>query len=337
MSPSAIAQQVSFQPLSFIGIDVGSRSISAAIGPKRVRDFRHDAAGVAEMLVWAAASCNAEVLQVVCESSGAYSSKLNYLLQQHGVGCSIVPPQRIKYHARARGCKNKTDRMDAVNILDYAIHVQPEVAPAPDPLQLALAALLSAREALKTDIRRWENRYLSLELLPGTPAEVLELARRMADTAKQEMDALEARIKQLIESDPEFKRLSALIQTIPGVGPEIAKACLARQDLFRRHGEKQLVSYVGLAPMHNQSGTSLKGRSLIGMSADPDFRQLLYMGSLSAARSNPALKEFYERLLANGKHKKLAHAAVARKLLLQIRSILHTGIPFDPSYKSKKA
>ena len=72
------------------------------------------------------------------------------------------------------------------------------------------------------------------------------------------------------------------------------------------------------------------------MSADPEFRQLLYMGSLSAARANPALKEFYERLLSNGKHKNLAHTAVARKLLLQIRSIMHTGIPFNPNHKPKR-
>ncbi len=336
MSSSAIALQLSSRSRFFIGIDVGSRSISAALSSGRVRDFRHDSAGVAAMLDWAAASCRGEVLQAVCESSGAYSSKLNHLLQQQGVGCSIVPPQRIKYHAKARGRRNKTDRMDAANILDYAIHVQPEATPAPDPQQLALAALLAARDDLKTDIRRWENRRLSLELLPGSPPEVLELAHRMADAARLEVKALESRIKQLIESDPEFRRLSALIQTIPGVGPEIAKACLARLDLFRNHGEKQLVSYVGLAPMHNQSGTSLKGRSLIGMSADPEFRQLMYMGSLSAARANPALKEFYERLLANGKHKTLAHTAVARKLLLQIRSILHTGIPFDPNFKPNR-
>lgn len=323
-------------PWSFIGIDVGYRSVSAAIKGARPRDFEHSSAGVAALLEWAGPLCGSR-LRAVCESSGAYSSRLSYLFQQHGVGCAIVPPQRIKYHGKARGRRNKTDRMDALNILDYAIHVQPDVAPPPGPLQLELAALLQARDALKTDIRRWGNRLHSLEILPGSPPEVLDLARRMQASAAQEMHTLERRINELINSDSEFKRLSALIQTVPGAGPEISMACLARLDLFQSHGEKQLVSYVGLAPMHNQSGTSVKGKSLIGPSADPGFRRLLYMGSLSAAQANPALEKLYQRLLEDKKHTNIAHIAVARKLLLQIRSIIYTGIPFDPNFKHRRA
>jgi len=46
-----------------------------------------------------------------------------------------------------------------------------------------------------------------------------------------------------------------------------------------------------------------------------DIRQALYMAALVGTRFNPILKEFYQRLLANGKPKKLALIAVMRKLL----------------------
>jgi len=46
-----------------------------------------------------------------------------------------------------------------------------------------------------------------------------------------------------------------------------------------------------------------------------DIRQALYMAALVASRFNPILKEFYQRLLAKGKPKKLALIAGMRKLL----------------------
>jgi len=53
-----------------------------------------------------------------------------------------------------------------------------------------------------------------------------------------------------------------------------------------------------------------------------DIRQALYMAALSASRYNPILKEFYQRLLANGKPKKLALIAVMRKLLSYLNLLM---------------
>ena len=55
------------------------------------------------------------------------------------------------------------------------------------------------------------------------------------------------------------------------------------------------------------------------------MRATLYMGALFATRHNPALKEFYERLLAAGKPKKVALVACMRKLL----SILNAAVMRD--------
>jgi transposase len=43
------------------------------------------------------------------------------------------------------------------------------------------------------------------------------------------------------------------------------------------------------------------------------------MGAVTASRRNPALKAFRDRLLANGKPRKVALIAVARKLLTSLR------------------
>ncbi len=46
------------------------------------------------------------------------------------------------------------------------------------------------------------------------------------------------------------------------------------------------------------------------------MRAVLYMGALVASRHNPAIRDFYQRLLAAGKPKKVALVASMRKLLV---------------------
>jgi hypothetical protein len=48
----------------------------------------------------------------------------------------------------------------------------------------------------------------------------------------------------------------------------------------------------------------------------------------SAARWNPPLRRFYERLVSRGKSKKAALAAVARKLLIAINAMMRDQRPW---------
>jgi len=64
---------------------------------------------------------------------------------------------------------------------------------------------------------------------------------------------------------------------------------------------------------------------------------MLYMGAMSAIRHNPTLKSFYEHLVANGKHKKVALCAVARKLICMAFGVVKHQTLFDPNYENLKA
>ena len=58
------------------------------------------------------------------------------------------------------------------------------------------------------------------------------------------------------------------------------------------------------------------------------IRAVLYMGALVASRHNPVIRDFYQRLLAAGKPKKLALIACMRKLLVILNSMLKHGSPW---------
>lgn len=58
------------------------------------------------------------------------------------------------------------------------------------------------------------------------------------------------------------------------------------------------------------------------------MRKALYMGALVAARHNPTIKEFYERLLGAGKPKKVALVACMRKLLVILNAMIRDRSPW---------
>ena len=57
----------------------------------------------------------------------------------------------------------------------------------------------------------------------------------------------------------------------------------------------------------------------------------LCMAGLSAARHDPALRAFAERLRANGKAPKQAIIAVTRKLLVILNAMIRENRPYSPS------
>ena len=109
---------------------------------------------------------------------------------------------------------------------------------------------------------------------------------------------------------------ATVLLTAPGIGLITTGWLLVCTLNFSiAQSPEQLTSYVGLAPLERQSGTSLRGRPQIGHAGNGRLRTALYMATLAAARYNPSLRAFYQRLRAAGKPMKVARCATARELL----------------------
>ena len=85
----------------------------------------------------------------------------------------------------------------------------------------------------------------------------------------------------------------------------------------------------GLAPIARDSGT-FKGKRMTGGSRC-DVRAKMYMPTLVAIQYNPAIREFYQRLLKAGKTKMTAVTACMRKML----TILNVMVAKKEYWKSE--
>ena len=147
-----------------------------------------------------------------------------------------------------------------------------------------------------------QRRQRLLEALDELEAEMVELDRRVVEEARQR---------------PEAVRL----MTHPGVGPVTALAMVLTLGPAERFASaKQVGSYFGLIPSEDSSGgKQWMGR--ISKQGSSFLRFLLVEAGQTAARYDPQLKRFYQRL-AGRKNRSLAKVAVARKLATRLYLML---------------
>ena len=148
--------------------------------------------------------------------------------------------------------------------------------------------------------------------------------------------ALEAEIAAMLKASA-WAESRVCLTSAPGIGLVTAAWLLVGTLNFALcAGPESLTAYAGLAPVPRESGHSIRGRPRIGHDGNGRLRTALYMATLSAARYNPAIKAFYQRLRASGKPPKVARCAAARKLLHQAWALGSRLQRFNPDYKQQQ-
>jgi transposase len=93
---------------------------------------------------------------------------------------------------------------------------------------------------------------------------------------------------------------------------------------------KAIAALAGVAPFNHDSGKHQGKRFIQG--GRSTVRQMLYMAAMTSITFNPTLRVFYQRLVEQGKTGKVALAAVMRKLLSIVNSIVSRQTPWQESY-----
>ena len=216
----------------------------------------------------------------------------------------------------------KTDRLDARVIAHFAEAVKPAPRPLPEAETQELRALLVRRRQLVAMVSAERAR------LDTAPPGIQEAIQAHIAWLTTEITGLDDALTHASQTHPEWQAKDAVLQSIPGVGPVLARTMLGQVPELGTLGPKPLAALIGVAPFNRDSGTLRGRRTVYGGRAE--VRAVLYMGALVATRHNPVIKAFYERLLAAGKAKKVALTACMHKLLTIMNAMVRDRKPWQP-------
>jgi transposase len=135
----------------------------------------------------------------------------------------------------------------------------------------------------------------------------------------------------LIMADGTLLRRYEILRSMPGVGETTAVRLLAELSAMPDClTARQWVAYAGLDPVHRQSGTSVHAPSRISRAGNRQVRSALFFAAMVAARIDPHMRAFTDKLVRRGKKKIQALAALMRKLLHAIWGMFHSNSTFNP-------
>jgi len=126
----------------------------------------------------------------------------------------------------------------------------------------------------------------------------------------------------MIDDNPDWSEKDKILQSVPGVGPKTSQMLISALPELGNLNRQEIAALVGVTPFCDDSGTKSGARHIRGGRAN--VRSALYMATFSAVRYNQTFKEFFDRLIANGKKFKVAIVAAMRKLISTLNSMIKT-------------
>lgn len=308
-------------PLSgpFVGIDVAKDSLQAHVRPDGLA-FRepNDEAGIAALVARLAALAPA---LIVLEATGGYQNPLVAALAVAALPVAVVNPRQVRHFAEARGQLAKTDPLDAAILAHFAEAIRPQPRPLPDAATQELAALLGRRRQLLV------MRVAEQQRLPTAAGGIRRDIQQHLDFLQRHLDKLDGELDQAVRGSAAWRERDDLLQSVPGVGPQVSRVLLAELPELGTLPSRKLAALAGLAPFARDSGRARGKRRIFG--GRGGVRSALYQAALVASRFNAPLARCYQSLLARGKAKKVALVAVARRLLTVLNAMLRDHRPWD--------
>ena len=313
----------------FVGIDVAKAELVVSVLPSAQRfAVTNDEVGV-RTLVERLRPVAPQL--VVLEATGGYELLAVAALAAAALPVVVVNPRQVRDFAKATGQLAKTDRIDADILARFADVVRPEVRIIPDAAAHELDALLTRRRQLLEMLQAERNRVG--QVFGTGKKQVRKSLKSHITFLERELRTTDTELGEMVRQSPVWSERDELLRSVPGVGLVLSRTLLADLPELGRLSRRAVAKLVGVAPLSRDSGT-MRGRRFVqgGRAA---VRGVLYMAALVATRRNVIIREFYLRLLAAGKPKKLALVACMRKLLTILNTMVRTNTTWRVSAEAE--
>jgi len=298
-----------------VGIDVGKSTLDIFIYEKdEYLQVDNTASGIAQLIKKLK---RYKLTRVLVEATGGYERAVAEACAEHDLPIIIVTPIRVRQFAKAQGILAKTDKIDARLIAQFGVIMQPEVRPLPTK-NIRKVRDLNARKR-----QLMESRTQELNRQHKAQTYMASTHRRMIKVLDKEIEWVNQQLEKEVTKIDEWQRTQDILLSTPGIGCGVVYTLLGELPELGQLSHRKIAALCGLAPFNHESGTMAKKRRIRGGRAP--IRTVLYMAMLSAIQHNPVMKSFYNKLVAQGKHKKVAITACMRKMITILNAMVRNN------------
>lgn len=279
--------------------------------------------------------CSRENTIICMENTGIYGARLLVALSEHGWKCAVekttVLAKVSPEHHR------KDDVFDAKLLAEYAdrfidrLHLQEPPEEAISQLHRLYGErrrLIGQQTATLTKQTQSKQRPHQCRLLQEGWQQQLELL-------KQQIQTLENKIKDIIDSHKGLKAYYSMLIDIPGVGEVTATLWLVLFYGQEKLNPKKIASRFGFAPHSRRSGSSVRGKTRSSGHGHSEMRANMALAVRSASTHYKRFKGYKQRKEEEGKPWGIIRNNMINKLITIICAIWNSGQPYDPNHQSR--
>jgi transposase len=252
--------------------------------------------------------------RIIVEATGGYERGLVEACAEKELPIIIVQPMQVRQFAKAQGQLAKTDKLDARLIAQFGAVMKPEPRPVATKKVRYIRDLLARKRQLN------EARTQELNRQHKVDKALLASHTRLIKVLEKEIEWVNKLLNKAVSEVTEWQRTYEILNSAPGIGDGVAFTLLGELPELGKLTGRKISALCGLAPFNRDSGT-MKGRRRIKGGRAP-IRTMLYMAMMSAIQHNVIIKAFYQKLVAQGKHKKVALTACMRKMMTILNAMV---------------
>ena len=261
-------------------------------------------------------------ISIAMEATGVYYEQAaEYLSAVYTV--YVINPLKIKDYAKSQFSHTKTDKADSKLIADYTKRHLDKLTPFRKSENPTLYKLINLLQQLKQQKQESQNRLHATKdpFIRSTHESIILLLSKKIDETSKRIDGM---IKQQKRLNAEYQNM----QTIPAIGKDTAAILLRHLTDKTFETANQFVSFAGLSPKIEQSGSSVNKKGRLSRYGHRQLKRALFMPALVAYRVN-AFPQLVKNLEAAKKPKMVVIVAIMRKLAKIAYYIHKTQKPFD--------
>ena len=330
-----------------VGIDISKDNFAVRLCHKAANDelsfskskkFDNNKKGFNQLTRWAAKESAKDTPTVfLMEATGVYHEKLAFHLNGIGKTVHVVLPNTSKNFFRSLNIKTKTDDLDARVLSQFGVErSHMEWHPAKQIFR-SMRDLSRYRIQLQEQKTALANIAHSKEYSHNISKDIIKSNKKLIAILDKEIDKIKSKLEALVKTDKEVSERLQKVCTTKGIAIQTAAGLVAETDGFSNfNSAKQLTSYAGYDVMHNESGTSVKGKTYISKRGNRFIRHLMYHSAMSASVYIPEFKSLRDRVFSKTGIPMKGQVAVQRKLLILVYTLWKNDAEYESNHYNKK-